>query len=40
MCKISEGEVDYEETPTASVDPNSVLICISKPKTAKVVLDI
>lgn len=20
MCKISEGEVDYEETPTASVD--------------------
>jgi ferredoxin-NADP reductase len=40
MCKISEGEVDYEETPTASVDRGSVLICISKPKTARVVLDI
>ena len=40
MCKISEGEVDYEEVPTASVDANSVLICISKPKTARVVLDI
>jgi uncharacterized protein len=40
MCKISEGEVDYEETPTASVDDGSVLICISKPKTGKLVLDI
>ncbi|MEI6327712.1 MAG: 2Fe-2S iron-sulfur cluster-binding protein [Pseudanabaena sp. ELA645] len=39
-CKISEGEVDYESAPTASVDANSVLICISKPKTARVVLDI
>ncbi len=40
MCKIIEGEVDYLETPTASIDPGSVLICISKPKTARVVLDI
>ncbi|PZV10798.1 MAG: oxidoreductase [Pseudanabaena sp.] len=40
MCKISEGEVDYEEAPSASVDSGSVLICISKPKTARVVLDI
>jgi ferredoxin-NADP reductase len=40
MCKISEGEVDYEETPSASVDSGSVLICISKPKTARIVLDI
>ncbi|GBO55403.1 flavohemoprotein [Pseudanabaena sp. lw0831] len=40
MCKIPEGDVDYEETPTASVDRGSVLICISKPKTARVVLDI
>lgn len=40
MCKIIEGEVDYLETPTANIDPGSVLICISKPKTARVVLDI
>ncbi|PZO36662.1 MAG: oxidoreductase [Pseudanabaena frigida] len=40
MCKISEGEVDYEEIPSASVDSGSVLICISKPKTERVVLDI
>jgi uncharacterized protein len=40
MCKIIEGEVEYLETPTASIDRGSVLICISKPKTAMVVLDI
>jgi uncharacterized protein len=40
MCRISEGEVEYEESPAASVDPGSVLICISKPKTARVVLDL
>jgi uncharacterized protein len=40
MCKIIEGEVDYLETPTAKIDLGSVLICISKPKTARVVLDI
>jgi uncharacterized protein len=40
MCKISEGEVDYDETPTASVDRGSILLCISKPKTGKLVLDI
>lgn len=40
MCKISEGEVEYEQTPSAEVDSSSVLICISKPKTAKIVLDI
>ncbi len=40
MCKIIEGEVDYLETPTANIDTGSVLICISKPKTARVVLDI
>jgi uncharacterized protein len=40
MCRISEGEVEYQEEPTASVDPGSVLICISKPKTARVVLDL
>jgi uncharacterized protein len=40
MCKITEGEVEYIETPTANIDPGSVLICISKPKTTRVVLDI
>ncbi len=40
MCKISEGEIEYEDSPSASIDNGSVLICISKPKTAKVVLDI
>lgn len=40
MCKISEGEVDYEQPPSAAVDSGSVLICISKPKTKRVVLDI
>jgi uncharacterized protein len=40
MCRILEGEVEYEESPSASVNPGSVLICISKPKTARVVLDL
>jgi uncharacterized protein len=39
-CRISAGEVEYEEEPSADVDPGSVLICISKPKTARVVLDL
>ncbi len=40
MCKIREGEVEYLETPSAEIAEGSVLICISKPKTAKVVLDL
>jgi uncharacterized protein len=39
-CRISAGEVEYEEEPTASVDRGSVLICISKPKTGRIVLDL
>jgi ferredoxin-NADP reductase len=39
-CKIREGEVEYQEPPTAAVDKDSVLICISQPKTSKVVLDV
>jgi uncharacterized protein len=39
-CRISAGEVEYEEEPSADVNPGSVLICISKPKTARVVLDL
>lgn len=40
MCRISEGEVAYPESPTAATDKGSVLICISQPGTSKVVLDI
>ncbi len=40
VCKILEGEVEYQETPTAEIEEGSVLICISKPKTAKVILDL
>ena len=39
-CKILDGEVEYQTPPTATVKDGSVLICISKPKTAKVVLDL
>lgn len=39
-CRLLEGEVEYQESPTAEVESGSVLICISKPKTAKVVLDL
>mgnify|MGYP002778613107 CR=1 FL=1 len=40
QCKIQAGEVTYQEPPTAEIDRGAVLICISKPKTARVVLDI
>ena len=40
MCQLQEGEVEYIESPASEPDPGSVLICISKPKTAKVVLDL
>jgi uncharacterized protein len=40
MCKILEGEVEYQEEPTAAIADGSVLICISKPKTSRVVLDL
>ncbi|MBV8887100.1 MAG: 2Fe-2S iron-sulfur cluster binding domain-containing protein [Chroococcidiopsidaceae cyanobacterium CP_BM_RX_35] len=39
MCKLREGEVEYQQPPIADIDPGSVLICISKPKTA-IVLDL
>lgn len=39
-CQITEGEVSYQEEPTAAVDEDSVLICISQPKTQRIVLDI
>lgn len=37
-CKLLEGEVEYLQTPVAAVDDGSVLICISRPKTSRVVL--
>ena len=40
MCKIEEGEVEYFEDPSGEPDEGEVLICISKPKTNKVVLDL
>lgn len=40
MCKLEEGEVEYTESPASEPDEGSVLICISKPKTAKIVLDL
>lgn len=39
-CKLLEGEVTYQTPPTAVVKEGSVLICISTPKTAKVILDL
>ncbi|BAZ09138.1 oxidoreductase FAD/NAD(P)-binding subunit [Calothrix sp. NIES-4071] len=38
MCKILEGEVAYQQAPTAAIEPGSALICISKPRTSKVIL--
>lgn len=39
-CKLLEGSVNYTQPPTANVAEGSVLICISKPKSATVVLDL
>jgi ferredoxin-NADP reductase len=40
MCRLQEGEVTYDEPPTGTPDPGSVLICVSKPKGDHVVLDL
>lgn len=39
-CKIKSGEVAYQEEPSGTPDDGEVLICISQPKTEKIVLDI
>lgn len=39
-CRLLEGEVSYEVEPTASVAPGSVLICIAKPNTGQITLDL
>ncbi|OLP18431.1 oxidoreductase [Leptolyngbya sp. 'hensonii'] len=40
ICKLQAGEVTYREAPTAAIEAGSVLICISQPKSERVVLDI
>ena len=40
MCSLEEGEVEYTEAPTGEPDEDSVLICISQPKSSKIVLDL
>ena len=39
-CKIREGEVEYQTEPSTEIAPGEVLICIAKPKTARVVLEL
>lgn len=39
-CSLQQGEVDYIEDPSNEPDEGEVLICISQPKTSKVVLDL
>jgi len=39
-CRILEGEVEYQQPPVAAIAPGSVLICISRPKTPRVILDL
>ena len=39
-CQLTEGEVDYTEDPSNEPDAGEVLICISQPKTNKIVLDL
>jgi uncharacterized protein len=40
MCKVSAGAVVYDEEPAAAIDAGTVLICVSKPKSSRLVLDI
>ena len=40
MCGLEGGEVEYDEPPTGTPDDGSVLICVSKPKTETVVIDL
>ncbi|MEL6501900.1 MAG: 2Fe-2S iron-sulfur cluster-binding protein [Cyanobacteria bacterium J06623_1] len=39
-CAIQSGEVEYTDEPAGEPDEGNVLICISRPKTSKVVLDL
>jgi len=40
MCKILEGEVDYQTKPVTDIELGSILICIARPKTSRVILDL
>lgn len=40
MCRVESGEVEYLEPPTGTPDEGSALICISKPKTKRLVLEL
>ncbi|MEB3212015.1 MAG: 2Fe-2S iron-sulfur cluster-binding protein [Leptolyngbyaceae bacterium] len=40
MCAIKDGEVEYDEPPTGTPDEGTVLICVSKPKTDRVILEL
>jgi ferredoxin-NADP reductase len=40
MCRLEAGEVAYDAPPPGTPDAGHALICVSKPRTAKVVLDI
>ncbi len=39
-CRLLEGEISYLVPPTAAVAPGSVLVCIARPKTARLSLDL
>jgi len=41
-CKtrLLDGEVDYLSTPSATVEPGSVLVCISRPRGQALTLDL
>ncbi|NJL49795.1 MAG: 2Fe-2S iron-sulfur cluster binding domain-containing protein [Leptolyngbyaceae cyanobacterium SM2_5_2] len=40
MCRLNDGEVVYDQPPTGTPEEGSVLICVSKPKSAQVVLEL
>lgn len=40
MCRVKEGEVAYDAPPAGTPDEGHALICVSKPRTDRVVLDI
>jgi hypothetical protein len=40
MCSLQEGEIHYPQPPTGSPDQGSVLICVGRPQTPRVVLDL
>jgi uncharacterized protein len=40
MCQLQAGEIEYETPPIGTPDEGAVLICIAKPKTSRIVLDL